>query len=788
MPGIWQKPGLNWIRGRIYPVLIATLLLFPVDLVFAQAPYKGRFVAEVLMELRQAGAPLVYSSNLVTPDLVVMNEPTANDLVLIASEILTPHDLSLESEEGMYIVVRFTPPDAESGVESTDQEGTIDPKGNTDAAAEQEIIMVSASRYVLQSTSQFFIDQRAIQALPDLGDDPLRAAHRLPGTAAGGLSSKSHFRGGEHNETAIYLNGLQLLEPFHIRDYHSIFSSIDSRAIAGVEAYTGGFPVMFGDHMSGVLALESQAPEESRHTELGLSVYNTSILHSGFSKGGQWDWLISARDSNLDLVLKPSLGIPDYFDTFARLGRHLSDRTYMSFNALYAKDSVVVTTEDDPTELEQSDSDTENQHYWARWQTEWRPDLVSSTVFSFSSFENLRVAEVNDPEQMTSRVRDWRATDVWGLNLDMQWTGLAGHDIRWGIDYQYQSANYRYAGFAVYDGFLSELAGLENPREYQVEAQPEGHKTSLYLTDRMSMTDATWLQLGLRWDRQTWTDPRFSNQLSPRASLLHQVDDNTDIRVSIGRFYQSQAAHQLQVEDNIDHFFAPQRSDHFIVGLRRKFSGGYRLRTELFLKQYDRLKPRFENLFDPLALIPEMAPDRVRLDPTGGEAKGFEVSLERRTDQELDWWVSYVWSRTSDKIDGQKQDRSWDQRHAIQAGVSWQRDQWNVGVAMRVHTGWPTTPLIVDYDPEKDEYSASPGERNSENYSTFFTLDFRVSREFEVKIGRLNAFLEISNATNRDNPCCTDYDIDDEVVPAVLDQTEDYWVPIIPAIGILWEF
>jgi hypothetical protein len=123
--------------------------------------------------------------------------------------------------------------------------------------AELEILTVSASRYVLFSNSQFFIDQRAIQALPDLGEDPLRSVQRLPGTAASGLSAKTHFRGGELNENAIFLNGLQLLDPFHIRDYHNIFSSIDARAISGVEVYTGGFPATFGDYMSGVLVLDS---------------------------------------------------------------------------------------------------------------------------------------------------------------------------------------------------------------------------------------------------------------------------------------------------------------------------------------------------------------------------------------------------------------------------------------------------------------------------------------------------------------------------------------------------
>ncbi len=71
-----------------------------------------------------------------------------------------------------------------------------------------------------------------------------------------------------------------------------------------MEAYTGGFPVAYGDQMSGVLLLDTRQPQEPLHTELGLSVYNTSLLNSGYSSGQAVDWLVSARSSNLDVVLE----------------------------------------------------------------------------------------------------------------------------------------------------------------------------------------------------------------------------------------------------------------------------------------------------------------------------------------------------------------------------------------------------------------------------------------------------------------------------------------------------
>jgi len=84
-----------------------------------------------------------------------------------------------------------------------------------------ESITVSASRYEIArdiSGSRYNIDQNAIENLPDVADDPIRATHRLPGAAASGVSARAHFRGGEQSEIGIILNGKRLFDPFHIRD------------------------------------------------------------------------------------------------------------------------------------------------------------------------------------------------------------------------------------------------------------------------------------------------------------------------------------------------------------------------------------------------------------------------------------------------------------------------------------------------------------------------------------------------------------------------------------------
>ena len=280
------------------------------------------------------------------------------------------------------------------------------------AKSEIEAITVSASRYEISRdvvTSSFFLDQRTIQNMPDIGEDPVRVVQRLPGTAAGGVSARAHFRGGEETETGIILNGQRLFDPFHVRDYNNIFSAIDARAIEGVEVYTGGFPARYGDRMSGFVLMDSVDSMQPRHTELGLSVFNTSILSAGTFSGG--DWLVSARRSNLDIVLNPKLGEPTYYDVFSHLAYDLTPDARLSLNGLYADDSVTVVLESDPSEIEQATSETHNAQFWMTLENQWSSQLRSMSVVSVSSFTNHRLGEANDVEKIVATVDDRRSVD-----------------------------------------------------------------------------------------------------------------------------------------------------------------------------------------------------------------------------------------------------------------------------------------------------------------------------------------------------------------------------------------
>jgi outer membrane receptor protein involved in Fe transport len=298
---------------------------------------------------------------------------------------------------------------------------------------------------------------------------------------------------------------------------------------------------------------------------------------------------------------------------------------------------------------------------------------------------------------------------------------------------------------------------------------------------------------GLRWDDQTYTDAPSDSQLSPRFSLMYGITPKTEFRFSWGRYHQAQGVNELQIEDGILNFWPAQQADHLIAGIRTLIKDNYSLRVEAFFKEMSDVRPRFENLYNPLGIIPELQPDRVRLDPASAQSTGFEISIDGSTGSR-NWWASYTLSKASDRINGRDQLRSWDQRHAAQAGISWSGDKWDVALATSVHTGWPATALSLVEDGVDEDgepvFVAVPGPRNVERLRTFASVDFRVSRKWQLKRSKLMAFLEVTNLANRQNECCYDYDFeeDEDTGEEFFGRSRDFWLPLMPAVGILWEF
>lgn len=843
------------MRSLLYLTILAVCSL-PAAAPAQHRDYEGRSIVSVIEEFRSQGWSFAYSTNLVREDLLVLAEPQGDEVLEIVRQILEPHGLTIRSEEGLWLIVRSdsaaarlgsllvivrdrrdymplddleinAPPEFGSGIlltrgiqqfpevtadtylvtvgaagyQSVDREVRVRPGRSTELEVELdparpdiENITVSASRYEISrdiSTSRFDFDRSSIETLPDVGDDPLRATHRLPGAAASGASAQSHFRGGEEAETGIILNGQRLFDPFHVRDYQNVFSTVDSRAIDGIEVYTGGFPVRYGDRLSGVVLMESLDLTRPRHTEIGISVFNTSFLTAGRNADSTSNWLFSARRGNLDLVIDEQFGQPRYYDLFGQFSTWLTPNTRLSGNALFADDQVLVITESDLPEIEEARSQTRNAQFWLTLENHWSDILSSSTVLSYSSFSNRRIGHTADVEKVVSDVTDIRDVDQFGFRQDWSLHSAENHLLQWGFAFEQSDAQYDYVGNAQFFGLRAIFEDVPDTINRDLTAAPSGPSYALYMSDKWKVAAGTILEFGLRWDDETYTELPSGSQFSPRFNILHALGPKTELRFSWGRYYQSQGIHELQIEDGVTDFFPAQRADHIIAGISRKLGRNHSIRLELFQKDMGDLRPRFENLYDPLALIPELQADRVRIAPSDAQARGLELSINR-SGQDLSWWASYSLAEVTDTVDGVEVPRSWDQRHAFQAGLTWSTNNWDLSIAGHIRTGWPTTSLSLEKNigpGGETELVAVPGPRNAERISSFSSLDARVSRKFDVGRGTITVFAEVSNLLDKKNICCFDYDLEtDENGDEVLEYSTDTWLPLLPAVGFLWEF
>jgi hypothetical protein len=131
--------------------------------------------------------------------------------------------------------------------------------------------------------------------------------------------------------------------------------------------------------------------------------------------------------------------------------------------------------------------------------------------------------------------------------------------------------------------------------------------------------------------------------------------------------------------------------------------------------------------------------------------------------------------------------RSWDQRHAVQLGIGRDSGRWDLSAALGYHSGWPTTGLTLEQSPG-DETTSVIGLRNALELGSFASLDVRASRTLTLRVGSLDVFVEVSNATNRANPCCVDFDLEEDSGGEFLEQETERWLPRVATFGVLWQF
>ena len=763
---------------------LLAILCLP-GIVLAAQDWQGRPVTELLDSLIDQGQRILYSSDVVTSEMLVVEEPDLTDPYAGLTSVLAANGLTVNKgpSETWLIQVMQTPV-------SQENEAPI-----VVAPALPEIVVTSSLHRLAytKTGSQTYLDRELATRIPAAAEEAVRITSRLPGTASGGVSSRNHIRGGEVNEVLFLLDGLRLYEPFHLKDFQSIASIVNSHAIDGIDFFSGAYPAQYGDRMSGVMNMSLRTPQQEPENELAFSFFNTSLLSLGtFGGDDKGDWLVTARRGNLDLIadiINPDVGNPDYQDYLIHAGWAFNPRARLSANILVSNDKLTLN---DADRGESANADYENRVLWLKWDADWNENLRSTTIFSSSSISDRRTGLLELPGIVSGSLDDTREFDAIGLKQDWVYASRRTWMLSFGFAGKHQDATYEFASIkTVAEPFDTILDN--SPLEVRaITASPEGGQYSAYVEYRWQPRPSLTIDAGLRWDHQNYTTAEDDEQSSPRLSLLYRIDPVTDIRIGWGQFSQAQEINELQASDGIDTFFPAQRAEHVVANLQRRFRGDLHLDISYYRKSFRAVRPRFENAFDVLTLLPEIQFDRYRIDPMSAEAQGAELRISQGdASQKYFWWLGYAWSEVRDEMADGNVMRSWDQTHAVKAGISWRWGQWNFSGAGEVHTGWPKTELIAIEVPNPDgthAFAVSTTPPNSGRYSMFHTLDVRISRDITLRHGDLTFFMEVSNLFDRDNACCTEYSVETSTLGSELIAQKAHWLPLVPSLGVVWRF
>ncbi|MCB9761980.1 MAG: TonB-dependent receptor [Alphaproteobacteria bacterium] len=642
-------------------------------------------------------------------------------------------------------------------------------------------------------------------------EDATRAAMRLPGVTGSDYSSRFAIRGGEADEVLLTLDGMQLAEPFHQRDYQGgLFSIVDPEALDRVDLVTGGFSAEHGNRLSGIYDMHTRSGFEERQSSVGLSVlYARGYTHVPFLDG-RGEALVTARRTTLDLVY-PLVGqvenLPSFYDGLAKVSYDLTPDQTLSLHALHASDDTHV----DNGGIDAYQLAYKNTATWARLRSAWSPTLFTDTVASATVLSQDRVGgfqKYDHSDKGTFAVSDVRSYLGLGLQQDWSWipsdsfllgAGFEVHHEQARYDYHYDQSEVRIHA----DGTLYDYVGQ---RDTQLD--PSGQRMGAYVQTRIGIRERVYLQPGVRLDFATYAPQPL---VMPRVAAAVPVGARTTLRAAWGLYSQTPMLYQIDVSHGATAVDSPQRATHYVLGAEHHTDLGLEVRVEGYVKDYTAVNPRWHNLRDQWEVFPEARNDDVRAVLDRARAYGGEVLVKLDRGGKVTVWGNYALARAEEHVvdveyDGLLDERTgWlprsnNQTHTLNLDVTWRpTPKWRLGGAFTLYQGWVRTTYTYDVghlDNGHVHFSPHHAAYQGTAYPVYYRLDLRVSRELDLGRTTLTPYVHVINVTNHKNLHKFDLDTSNPDGTPSLDadgayvpvRDDVYWLGIVPVVGMDWTF
>jgi CarboxypepD_reg-like domain len=624
--------------------------------------------------------------------------------------------------------------------------------------------------------SQSVLGSRELFGLRGLiADDPYRAAQLLPGVAANDdFRAEFAIRGLGPSQTGISIDGVDSPLLFHtvrgVEDTGSL-GLINSDILESATLLSGPHPQRLNSHLGSRLDFTTRDGARDRLTVRGLiSASAASTVWEGpFGNTRKASWLVAIRQSYLDWLLRmidtTSGATFGYLDGQAKLTFDLTPRQTLRASVIAGRSALREEEENPgPNEL------VDGRNAVAIGNLQWRftPSArftVTQQVYALTTDFGNRVADGRLRDEGGDTDITWRG--------GVEWHPKPAHLVEFGVQAQRLNATRINRRFTA-----TSEARL-------VDADVSTWSAASWLQYRWTPTARFSVAPGVRVER--WD---LIEQGAASPWLLTEYEVRSGTRLRFGTALQRQAPTIDQAM-----FVLPgtqlvaERSVVIEAGMEQRIGNTWRVsgsayhRRDTDLLRFEDAEIRVENN---RVILPQASNWQNALT---GDANGVELKLERRSANGLNGWVSYAWNKyelEDARGAGQLTERffgDFDQRHTLNTYVAYRwSGRTGLSARMRYGSNFPIRGYIG---------SAAVGyvlaaQRNTLRLPAYARLDLRADRTFTYRKSRLTLFMEIVNATNRENfrPSSPGVNV---MTGRVFDPAETTF-PLLPVAGILLEF
>ena len=654
---------------------------------------------------------------------------------------------------------------------------------NEDAAALTEHVTIASDPFENTRTTSTFeqtLNKRELQATSSiLLSDPIRAAQTLPGVGSNDdFRSEFSVRGAGFDRVGVWLDAVLTDNFVHTvaggyPDTGSL-SVINSDAVNSVSLLSGGSPANFGNRTAAVLDIDSRDGNRVKPAgRIAAALSGISGMIDGPISSGKGSYLVAARKSYVGYLVRrindqnefannpPVLG---FADIQGKLLYDLSERNQVGFSAIYGSFDYD-RNRDRELLFVNSVFRGESRNFLlnAHWSFTPNPRVFWQTRFFVqkTNFKNVNRDELilNDGDR-----------SLFGVRSDVSFALPRSNRLEAGLYVRVLNVN-----------SLSQRISFANVPFDFGRFDEQGTEQAYYAQDTWS--NERWrLQFtgGLRVEHSEITSQTLN---SPRASLTWSINDHWRVHALVGRYYQFPDFEQVFGRLGSRSLRA-ERATNVSGGVEALLGDRVRLSFEVFDREDANLffsitEPRFDR---GLFFFSEF-PFRNALD---GHARGFELTLQRRSANKLAGWISYSYLRTklTDSQTGLSFVADNEQRHLLNIYASYRfTDTWNLSSVFRFGSGPPIPGFFTKVD---GNYFLSD-RRNEVRVPDYARLDVRLSKAFLFNRWKLTVTGEVLNLLNRENLRYEGFDRFSVINGRVFGQLNRV-LPILPSVGAVIEF